>query len=576
MLTNARNRVNSPVLWGICLALILAVLGSVLLADPGADAPLGASALEGQLLLGARAMVPGQDIPLGLWAPEVLIPVQVRIDALAFRRFGVSLITARLVNVAAALLTVLLFFFVVRRSTGSGTALLAALFLAVNPVFIDVSRTALPSVFDLLLMLITIRVWVAGRRSGPAAFLSGALLVIAGLMENGPSTSFFLLAGLIMVLFLALHAWKMAWRERTQYRLRLFWFGAGLMFLVFLYRVVTHWAEVGVMWKHMAPVSPRMLAANVIMTPVYALSMVRNMPLLSVVALGYFLFFAKSGVRPLARHRRLDEVRLWFLAWLLAAVPTMVFGGRPNLYVLVLLVPPLCVLGAEGIVRLFALRRIERPRIDVMIVMVMIALFAWFLSAWLVHLFFSRTELTGYWFRHQIRSSLLAMLVGWVILTYFLGWLYLKWKRFNFPLRPAPVTGLAVLLLGGVLVLGISKTASWWSHRTHLVQRASSLVAGLGERDLVVGSWAPLLTLGHPARAAIIWDGVNDEPAPWHREIDYLLLQDTRESDPAYAPLRLFRAGRDSLAVRPVRGPVELNGGELRLYRVEPGFQPDG
>ncbi len=569
MLTNARNRVNSPILWGICLALLLALLGWSLLVDPGADPPSGASALEGQLLIGARAMLPGQDIPLGDWAPEVLIPIQLRTDALAFRLFGVSLIAARVVNAVAALLAVLLFFFLVRMSSGPGIALLAALFLAVNPMFFEVSRTALPAVFDILLMLVAIRVWIAGRRSGLAAFLSGALVVTAGLLEDGPSTAFFLLTGLIMALFLTLHAWKMPWRERTHYRLRFFWMGVGFMLIIFVLRVVTHWAQVGAIWRHMNPASIQILAANVVLTPVHAASMVRHMPLLSAVAVGYFLFFAKSGVRPLARHRRLDEVRLWFLAWILAAVPFMLFGGRLDLYRLALLVPPTCLLGAEGIARLFALRRIERPRIDVMIVMVMIALFTWFLSAWLVHLLLPRVELTGYWNRHQIRTSVITMLAGWLVLTYFLGWAYLKWKRFTLPLRPLPITGLAALLLGGIILLGVSASVSTWSRRTHEVEKASSLVAGLGPRSLVVGSWAPLLTLGHPARAAIIWDGVNDEPASWHREVDYLLLQDNRERDPGEAPMRLFLTGEGRPRVKPAGGSAVIGGGTIQLFRVE-------
>ncbi len=568
MLTNARNRVNSPILWGICLAVLLALLGWALLADPGADPPFGASALEGQLLLGARAMLPGQDIPLGDWAPEVLIPIQLRTDALAFRLFGVSLITARVVNAGAALLAVLLFFSLVRLSSGPGVALLAALFLTVNPILFDVSRTALPAVFDILLMLVAIRVWIAGRQSGLAAFLSGALVVTAGLLEDGPSTVFFLFSGLVMALFLTLHAWKMPWKERTHYRLRLFWLGAGFMLIIFVLRVVTHWAQVGVIWRHMNPASLHMLAAYVILTPVHAASMVRHMPLLSLVAVSYFLFFAKSGVRPLARHRQLDEVKLWFLAWILAAVPFLMFNGHLDLYRLALMVPPACLLGAEGIVRLFALRRIERPRIDVMIVMLMIACFTWFLSAWLVHLLLSRVELTGYWNRHQIRSSLITMLGGWLLLTYCLGWLYLKWKRFTLPLRPLPITGLAAALLGGIIVLGVSSSVSTWSRRTHEVERASSLVANLGPRSLVVGSWAPLLTLGHPARAAIIWDGVNDEPAPWHREVDYLLLQNTRESEPGALPMRLFLPAEGKPRLKPVDGSAVLGGGVIRLYRV--------
>lgn len=568
MLLTPRNWGASPTFWVICLGLVLAGLAVALFSDMGADPPLGPSTYEGQLLAGARALIPGQDIPPSPWAPEMLSPLQVRLDAWAFRSIGTSLETARGVSALMALGVVALFFLLLRRSMGPLAALLAATFLSVNPVFFAAARTALPSVLSMFLMLITVWLWIAGARRGLAAFAGGMFLVLAGLVENGITSIFFLMAGGLVAIFLRMHAWKMAWHPHVRRRLQLASGGFLVAAIPYFIYVMAHWQGIGTMWSHIAPFSLRGIAGNLVHSPTYVASMVRHMPITSTVALAYFLFFAKGAVRPLARHRRLDEMRLWLLAWLLAGVPFFVLRGDRNLHALILLVPPLVALAAEGIVRLFALRRFERPKIDVMIVMFLIAGTTWFVVAWLATRWLNRVTLPEYCAQHWLRTAVFTVLVGWVVVTCILGWLYLHWKRFTLPLRPVPVTLLAIALTAGIIGLGVGESWAWWRHRTHDVRDASVLVEGLSSRALVVGSWAPMVTLGHPARAGVIWAGVSAEDEAWYGEVTHLLLEKGRETDPTLPPLRFFLAEGGGPGVRRVPVTARIRGREIAFFEV--------
>ena len=568
MVPTPRNWVSSPIFWGVCLLFLLVGLGFALTADLSADPPLGASDLEGQLLLGARARVPGEIVYLGEWSPDVLIPLQTEIQAVAFRWFGVNLGTARKVTVAAALLAILLLYLLVARSSGPRVAFLTALFLAANPVFFAMARTALPPVLSLVFLLVVIHLWVAGARRHVFAFLAGLSLVGVGLAENGPVNFHFLLAGLVMALFLRLHAWKMAWFPRTRSRLRFFFAGAAAGLLFLFLSVLAHWDQYGVMWRHFLRVSPQALAMGLLESPVSMLHLVQRMPFVTLVAMGYFLFFAKNAVRPIARHRRLDEVRLWFLSWLLVGVPYFLLGSRTAFSELVLLVPPICVLAAEGLARLVAERKIRRPEIDVMIVMLLLASVTWLFSATFVHSMSLRMNLPRFWQEHWIRVSLAAAFVLWAALTYFLGWLYLKWKKFTFPLAPVPITIAAGLLSIAVLGSGIHHSLQWWRHRTHEVVTVSAAMDALPPNALVVGSWAPILTLGRPVGAAIIWPHVNASLLPWHSRVTHLVLQRGRESNPELPPLRLFAPETGGPGVALLGEIGRVHGKHLFLYRV--------
>ena len=528
----------SPYVWLSWLIVVLAALGAVLLADPLADPPLGATDLEGQILMGARSQL--EPAPLGDWRPDLLVPLKTRIDAWAFEAGGASLVTARRVSAVLAVLVVALCYAPLAGGGRPGTAFLASGLLATNPGFFGIARTSLPAVASLLLMLLTIWVWRAGRRSTALAFAGGSLVVLAGVVENGPRNLFFLFAGGFMFLVLQLHAWRMAWAGDTRRRLNAVLAGAFLVAVGLGYAVVTNWQAYGATWGHFSAGTLHLIAANVVMTPVYVSEMVRLMPITTVIALASFLFFAKELIRPVARHRELDETRLWFLAWLLSGVVYFALIAAPPLDALVLLVPPLCAVAAHGLVRLFAMRSIQRPRLDVMIVMILISVSVWFLAALAVQEWVPIGSWGGVWERHQLRTRFLVILLIWGGGTYLLGWLYLKWKHFTLPLRPLPVTALAVALTVSAVGMGLERAGVWWSGRTHEVEAAQGMLKRLDAGALVAGSWAPLLTLGTPARAAVIWSGLNDRAAEWQAQGTHLLLQEGRGRDAGRRPLEVL------------------------------------
>ena len=136
------------------------------------------------------------------------------------------------------------------------------------------------------------------------------------------------------------------------------------------------------------------------------------------------------------------------------------------------------------------------------------------------------------------------------------------------PLRPVPVTALAIALTAGIIGHGVEESWVWWRHRTHDVRDTSALVEGLSSRALVVGSWAPMVTLGQPARAGVIWPGVSPEDEAWYGEVTHLLLQEGRETDPAHPPLRLFTVDGGGPGVRRVPVAATIRGYDIAFFEV--------
>ncbi len=555
--------VLSPTVWGICLVVALAGLGYLLLADPGADPPLGASNLEGQLL--PPLPVDSAGGAMGAWDPGLLVPIKTSLDRLVFAVAGRSLSSVRRAHAVGALLVVVLLYGLLFRSGGKPAALLAALFLLVNPAFFAFARTTLPPVMSLLLMLTTIAVWQGGRSSNLLAFLSGMLIVITALVEDGPNNLFFLLAGGFMIVVVRLHAWKMTWAPASRRRTR--WILAGMLvvLLAHSWRVLGNWQEMGALWSHFWNVSLRLMVANVVMTPIYVSKVVRLMPLVSLLALGSFLFFAKDVIRPVARHREPDEIRLWMLAWLLAGGVYFTLVAAPPLNALVLVVPPVCYLAADGVVRLFHLRRLHRPNLDVMIVILLLAAAVWFASAVTVKLVLERANLPGFPLEHRLRTQLVSVLLLWGVGTFAISSLYLKWRRPSVPTRSGPVTVIAVGVVLLVFLLNTSQILIGWKHRTHDVVQLQERVGRLGPANLVVGSWAPLAVLGSEVRAIVLWRGMNEAPAEWNGAVTHLLLQSGPESNPGLLPRSRFEARHPV----PVGPPIPLGGKRVQLFALD-------
>ncbi|NNF07873.1 MAG: hypothetical protein HKN21_14005, partial [Candidatus Eisenbacteria bacterium] len=116
------------------VALLVTFFAIALLVDPAADPPLGVSDLEGQVLIGAKSLVPGHNVPLDDWNPALVSPTQVALTTWAYRVFGVSLEVARSLTAGVSLLVVVLFFLLVRRMNPT-VAILATALLVLNPIF---------------------------------------------------------------------------------------------------------------------------------------------------------------------------------------------------------------------------------------------------------------------------------------------------------------------------------------------------------------------------------------------------------------------------------------------------------
>jgi len=511
-------------------AMVLLLLGFavVVLSDPTADPPLGTSGLEGELLLGARAVVPGETVMLGEWNPWFLAPSQLAVTGAAFRLEGVSLALARRVNAVFVLVLVAVFHEVVRRSLGPRRALLASVFLMVNPALFAAARYASLASFSLLWMLLGVSL-----ASGPGGgelqvrrgrmFAAGAVTTWAALLENAPVNVFFLVAAVIWSALVRLHAWKMPWVSAAKSRLRWFWAGAGTLGAVYAGAMATRGDAAWATWGHFLHPTPRLVAANFIRAPVHLAELFRLMPVVTVLTLVFFLFYGKSVFGPVARHRRLDEVRVWFFAWLVSGFAYFTLAGSHQLETLVLLVVPMCVLAVEGLSHLFRLRTLARPRLDVMIVAMLIAGFSWFAGCWLVDRFYPFWA-GEFWNAHRIRGSYLLLALFWPAATGILIWLYLKWKHLEVRVPPLLVLAATFGIAACSLVPAALRMGEWWSGRTHAVDAARAEFQDLPAGSMVVGSWAPTLTLGTRSGAAVIWPGVNDGNQPWHDRVTHLLF----------------------------------------------------
>ena len=555
---------RSSILQWLTLAAILTCFTLSVFADGKADPPLGPNDLEGQWLLEARARV--DQSPLGNWRPGLLIPAQTLILQQCFEAFGTSLTVARVVSGIAAVLSLALFFWLVRKASSGWVALAATVLLAVNPSFFGLARTAMPASLSLLFILISIWVWIQSQRSLWLAFVSGVLVVFSGLVENGPSSLFFLAAAVLMLGMLRLHAWRMPWIFAARARMTWILIGAIAAMGFELWLIVGNWSSVGLMWSHLMRFSLRMMVTDLVLAPTYIARLFANMPVVTLMAVFSFLFYAKESVRPVFRHRPLNEYRLWFLCWLMAGGIYALISNSPSLADLVLIVPPLCAVAADGLFRIVGFRGVARPKVDVLIVMTLIGGAVWFLAAWVVQRYYNELALPNYFEIHRIRGVSLLVFAIWVPLTLVLTWVYVLWGQFGVRLARWQVVAIAVVCLGASVGRGIVLNLQWYEGRTYQLAQAKQVTASLSESHLVVGSWAPLVTLGQSPRAAIIWPHINSYGVDWYGEVTHLLLDAAGESRQDRPPVSLF-LNRDP---SPVSERAAVGPRNIRLYALSP------
>ena len=89
------------------------------------------------------------------------------------------------------------------------------------------------------------------------------------------------------------------------------------------------------------------------------------------------------------------------------------------------------------------------------------------------------------------------------------------------------------------------------------------------DRALVVGSWAPLLTLGSPHGAAVVWYTINDTPRPWHDRVTHLLIDQRKELPLRRTGMAVFTRGGSQVSALP--GPeIQIHNRPLELYIHQP------
>lgn len=523
--------------WLLVVPILLLAAG-LRLVGPGLDPPQGVtggpSPNEGLYLLNARNLAATGEPRLDDWNAAILHPLGTRLHAAAFEAFGTGLLTARRVSAVAAILGVVIFHLLLRRAGGAGTALLATLFLAANGVHVVQSRLAGPAPLAITLMLLTMALWEAGRRRAWITALAGVSLAVTAVIENGPHNLFFLATALLATLMVRLQAWKMPWARETRNRLRIFW-GAAFATLLAWYVLLVRPEQSDLVRMMSTPLGDLRLghiAQNLFMAPFNFWQILQWVPALTGIALLYLLVFARDLMAPIARHRDVSEIRIWFFAWLVTAPVYFAIRWDRSLGVLVLLVPPLCVAAAEALAAVLRLTQVRKPRLDIMVVLGLIALVIGTIVQAVVHSFvmLRYDQIPRAFFDHQFRYEFLIVLVVAVPLIVLASHGWLRWKKFTLAVSPALALGL--FILGTSLVLA----SDAWVGRAVFTGRADILAAGRGaaaalpDGAVMAGSWAPVLSLDSGRRGLVVWPGMNDHrPVATHGITHLVLQQPSRE-----------------------------------------------
>lgn len=523
---------------------ILVLAAALRLLQPSLDPPVpvtgGPTPNEGLYLLNARHQAVAGVWRMDEWDASVLHPLGSRLHAAAFKEFGTSLTGARTLTALLALAGIALFHLLMRRAGGAGTALMATLFLSANGIHVIFSRQANPAPLALLLMFLTILLWDLGRKKFAWSILSGACLAMTAIVENGPHNLFFLTTAFLATIMVRLQAWKMPWTGQTRRRLRLFWLGA--LGVVALWVLLLVRPEFDVMIRMLDTPLGRMklghVAQNLFMAPSNFYDLIRWVPALVGIGIVYLLVFARSLFAPIARHRELSEVRIWFFAWLVTAPIYFSLRWDRPLGVLVLLIPPLCVAAAEALVALLRLTQVKKPEIDVLVVLGLISLTIWTAVQIAVHTAVS----VGYrllppgFFEHQFRFEFLLVAGVALPLVLLASHLWLRWKQRSLAISPAVALILFCLGTAGVLTSDALVARAIHTQASPDVVAAAMSLRTLPAGAVMAGSWAPTLSLDSGRRGLVVWARMNDRSPIETHGITHLILQRASQEIPGVNP----------------------------------------
>lgn len=461
----------------------------------------------------------------------MLRPLSTWANLLVFRHFGVGLRQARTLTVVLSGLSLIVFFILVGEASGMLTALLASLFMGMHPVFAVYSRMINPEPLTILLILLCILFWRLGVRWRLFIVPAGILLILAAVVEGAPNNVFFLLTAGMATLMIRLQAWKMSWASLTRGRVRLFGATALLAALAWFFLYIrpndTEYYQVLIPALRLS--SWGSIPQNLFISPFAYWGFIRWALVLCLLAIGYFLAFGQSLMGQIARHRPMSETRVWMFSWLVTGPLFMALRADRPLDVLLVLVPPICMAAAEGLVALLSLQRVRKPGIDILVALGMMALAVWFGVQVVVHTLVRRYSgaIPPGFFRHLFRYEFLIVFVVAGSIFILLTRLWLRWKTFTLPVSRTGVVLLFGILLAGVLA-GSLFPATWHLHHTYDIRRASEAMAQLPADAVIAGNWAPLATLGTGRRGMTIWPALNSPGALERHRVTHLLLERNR------------------------------------------------
>jgi 4-amino-4-deoxy-L-arabinose transferase-like glycosyltransferase len=284
-------------------------------------------------------------------------------EFLAFKIFGVTIKALRIPSIFYSILILFVTYFLVRRLFGYLPAVLATAFLSFNHMFIQHNRLALLENLIILMLLLSSYFCVIQAQERKVRFLIAGIFF--GLATITKATAIFFLPA--MLLSIAFGNLETGWWKRNAWPLVYFFIGLGtIISLNKIYMLLI--IETGLLDSNLANKNISLQAASLLqiardlfcfgsvgdwfksVTQILISRFSLSMPLIFFFACFYCVWFFSTTTRPLSESRRAE---LLFAMWILSGILFMsFFTYQPNRY-RIPLIPPLCILAAIGISRIY-------------------------------------------------------------------------------------------------------------------------------------------------------------------------------------------------------------------------------
>jgi 4-amino-4-deoxy-L-arabinose transferase-like glycosyltransferase len=432
------------------------------------------------------------------WTPEdqyagwaARSPVTVGLDTLVFRTFGVRLRYARLVSLGFALGSALLLHRLLERRFGQMAAALGVLLLVVHPLFAVYGRLALFEVKVLFFSLVGLTALLSKR--GPA-WLRWSIVVLAfGLACGSKETAVFGIASMVLA-WILLRMSEGLPREGTR---RLAIWGivvAGLVLLAVLERL-------GIAVRLRGRELSNLVQFG---RELFVLSALRMNPVLTILGAIASIATLRRLVTRMPAPRAEDVLMVcWFWGQTIAFT---IFEYHPSRYYLVALpgLLWLAVLASREAASLHEELLVRPGGVATILVGLVLSIGAWQLVT-------SGATYTGVLHPRNVESQQVYLarfgglvLVSWpvcVAAVLFLG---------RFLPSPASVRTSVRVLLFVSAALNLGALAAWMRAPRYELRAGAEQVRKLPADSVLVGDWAPELTLDTPLRTLYLtWDNLH-------------------------------------------------------------------